>query len=239
MAWLGPETSDRYRSPDNHRWVAASKALFEAFGDSGGRRLVQLGSCIEYGNAASGARVESQPLDPDTAYGEAKAELSAFVASISDGLSAAVARPFFCYGPHEQPDRLVPSIILGLARGESVDLTEGRQRRDYLDARDVANALRTLLESDVTGAFNIGSGKAVEVRSIAEHLGRIAERPELLNFGARPEGADSAAEILADIARITAATTWRPAISLEQGLSETWAWWRGDQRSKDASGGNV
>ncbi len=226
MAWLGPETTDRYRSPENQRWVAASKGLFDAFASAGGQRLVHLGSCIEYGNGASGTRVETQPLDPDTAYGEAKAELSTHVMSLGDQLSTAIARPFFCYGPHEQPDRLVPSLVLGLAKGETIDLTEGRQRRDYLDARDVAAALLALLVSDATGPFNIGSGVGVEVRSIAERLGRISGRPELLNFGARPDGADSAAEIVADIGRITAATAWRPSISLDQGLSHAWAWWR-------------
>lgn len=235
LAWLGPETADRYRSPENQRWVAASKGLFDAFGSSGGQRLVQLGSCIEYGNSASGARVETQPLDPDTAYGEAKAELSIYVGSLEGQLSTAVARPFFCYGPYEQPDRLVPSLILGLARGETIDLTEGRQRRDYLDARDVAAALWALLESDSSGAFNIGAGTAVEVRSIAERLGQVAKRPDLLNFGGRPEGADSAAEIVADIGRITATTPWQPRITLEQGLTHAWDWWQGSTDNKEGS----
>ena len=225
LAWLGPETEDRYRSPENRRWVDASKHLFEAFTEHGGRRLVHLGSCIEYGNTATGVRVETQPLDPDTAYGEAKAELSGYVLAIGSALSAAVARPFFSYGPHEQPDRLVSSLILALLRGREIDLTEGRQRRDYLHAGDVAAALWALLRSEVTGPFNIGSGEAVEVRSIAEHLGRITGRATLLNFGARPEGADTAAEIVADIGRITSATEWKPTIGLGRGLEETTAWW--------------
>lgn len=226
LAWLGPEHEDRYRSPENARWVEASRSLFEAFVETGGRRLVQVGSCIEYGNAHSGVRTESDPLAPDTAYGEAKAELSAVVEALGDRLSTAIARPFFCYGPHEQPERLVPSIILALDRGEPIDLTEGRQIRDYLDVRDVAGALATLLRTeDATGPFNIGAGEGVPVRAIAERLGEVAGRPDLLRFGARPEGADSAAEIVADIGRITAATSWRPTTSLERGLEQTAAWW--------------
>ncbi|MGB5755431.1 MAG: NAD(P)-dependent oxidoreductase [Acidimicrobiales bacterium] len=225
LAWLGPETEDRYRSPENRRWVDASKHLFEAFAEHGGRRLVHLGSCIEYGNTATGVRVETQPLDPDTPYGEAKAELSTHVLAMGSALSTAVARPFFSYGPHEQPDRLVSSLILALLRDREIDLTEGRQRRDYLHAGDVVAALWALLRSEATGPFNIGSGEAVEVRSIAEHLGRITGRATLLNFGARPEGADTAAEIVADIGRITSATEWKPTIELGPGLEETTAWW--------------
>lgn len=236
LAWLGPEHRDRYRSPENARWVEASKRLFRAFRASGGQRLVQLGSCIEYGNARSGVRVESQVLRPDTAYGRAKAELSALTEALAVDLSTAVARPFFCYGAHEQPDRLVPSIILALDRGQPIELTEGRQRRDYLDARDVAAALLALLRSDATGPFNIGAGEAVEVRSIAERLGRIAGRPELLRFGARPEGADTAAEIVADIERLTTHTDWKPRISLERGLADTTDWWLGRSTGEVRSG---
>lgn len=227
LAWVGPEHQDRYNTPENQRWAAASRSLFKAFVDAGGERLVHLGSCIEYGNEASGLRIESQPLAPDTAYGSAKAEISDVVSDlVRDGLSAAVARPFFCYGPNEQPERLVPSLILALAEGRKIDLTEGRQVRDYLDVRDVAEALLTLLlRPEATGPFNVGAGAGVEVRSIAEHLGRIAGKPELLNFGGRPEGADSAPEIVADIGRITAVTDWKPTITLERGLEHATNWW--------------
>ncbi|MGI9595414.1 MAG: NAD-dependent epimerase/dehydratase family protein [Acidimicrobiales bacterium] len=238
MAWLGPEAEDRYRSPENQRWAEASKHLFDAFDRAGGERLVHLGSCIEYGNSASGKRVEGQPLVPDTAYGAAKAELSEHLLALKSDLSIAIARPFFAYGPHEQPDRLVPSLILALHQGRTIDLTEGRQRRDYIDGRDVAAALIALLRADSSGPFNIGSGVAVEVRSIAEQLGRIAGRPELLNFGGRPEGADTAAEILADIDRITAATGWTPTIGLERGLQETTDWWLRRIDTPSSGGGN-
>lgn len=230
LAWLGPEATDRYRSPMNDRWAEASKSLFAAFALAGGRRLVHLGSCIEYGNRASGPRSETQALDPDTVYGSAKAELSRHLLDdrrpeLAD-VSVAVARPFFAFGPHEQPDRLVSSLILALDRGQPIDLTEGMQRRDYLDARDVAGALLALLGHDAQGAFNIGSGAAVTVRSIAETLGRLSGRPDLLRFGARPEGADTAAEIVADIGRITSIIGWSPTVELEAGLEHAMSWWR-------------
>lgn len=227
MAWLGPEHADRYRSAANHDWVDVSSSLFESFVRAGGRRLVHLGSCIEYGNSVEGRRSEELPLAPDTAYGEAKARVAERVEQLSPELSTAVARPFFAYGPHEQEARLVSSLILALERGEQIDLTEGRQRRDYLHSADIADALGTLLATDTaTGPFNIGAGAAVAVRSIAEHLGHLSGRPELLRFGARPEGADTADEIVADIGRITDHTTWRPVITLGDGLERTMRWWR-------------
>lgn len=239
LAWVGPEHTDRYRTPENHRWAEASIALFRAFRAAGGKRLVHLGSCIEYGNQASGARVETQPLAPDTAYGEAKVAVADEVDRLTADLSAAVARVFFAYGPHEQPERLVPSLILALEAGEPIELTEGRQRRDYLDARDVAAAITILsARPDAVGPFNVGSGQAPAVRTIATRLGEVAGRPDLLRFGARPEGADTAAEIVADLGRITEAVGWRPTISLDDGLADATRWWRLRTTDGVSNGGN-
>ena len=149
-----------------------------------------------------------------------------------NGTTAAVARIFFCYGRHEQRERLVPSIITSLINDVPLDLTEGRQLRDYLDGRDIARALWLLLNSDAEGAFNIGSGVSVEVRHLAEIVGNALGRPELLRFGARPEGPDTAREILADTSRIRSVVGWEPSITLEEGLQDSIAWWRQSAQSQ-------
>lgn len=227
MGWLGAESDNRLRSPENKRWIEASQHLFERFSAHSGDRIVHIGSCIEYGNSIDGAQGENTPLDSDVAYGEAKAEVTNLVlGGVGDKTTAAVARIFFCYGRHEQAERLVPSIITSLLKGESLDMTEGRQRRDYLDARDIARAVEALLKSDVEGAFNVGSGESVEVRQVAEIISGMIGRPELLRFGARPEGADTAFEILADTTRIESVLGWTPSISLEAGLEDAIDWWR-------------
>lgn len=227
MGWLGAESPNRYGSPENKRWVEASQHLFDRFSTQSAGRIVHIGSCIEYGNGIDGAQGEASPLESDTSYGQAKAEVSEIVLEgFGNGTTAAVARIFFCYGRYEQRERLVPSIITSLGKGESIDLTEGRQRRDYLDGRDVAQALFALLETDAPGAFNVGSGVSVEVRRVAEILGEAMGRTELLRFGARTEGADTAPEILADTSRIRSVTGWAPGITLEEGLNDAIAWWQ-------------
>lgn len=227
MGWLGAESPNRYESPENKRWVEASEHLFSTFSANSGSRIVQVGSCIEYGNDIQGPQGEESPLNSDTAYGQAKSEVSEMVLKgFGDQTTSAVARLFFCYGRYEQPERLVPSIISSLIKGQPLDLTEGRQRRDYLDARDVARALIAILSSDAGGAFNVGSGVSVEVRRLAEILGEIMGGHELLRFGARPEGADTAFEILADTNRIQSVIGWTPTITLEAGLEDSIDWWR-------------
>ncbi|WP_421021629.1 NAD-dependent epimerase/dehydratase family protein, partial [Klebsiella pneumoniae] len=74
------------------------------------------------------------------------------------GLSATWARLFFMYGPGEHPNRVTSSVILSLLQGKSAQCSHGMQIRDFLHVADVASALVTLLDSDVTGPVNIGSG---------------------------------------------------------------------------------
>src|SRR5258706_14740282 len=50
LAWIA-EPGVFWESPLNHRWLAASTVLFEAFYASGGKRVVAAGSCAEYAPA--------------------------------------------------------------------------------------------------------------------------------------------------------------------------------------------
>src|SRR6185295_15316318 len=60
----------------------------------------------------------------------------------------------------------------------------------------------TLLESDVRGPLNIGSGEAVTLRQIVERLGAIAGRADLLEIGAIPPAPTDAPLVVADVTRL-------------------------------------
>ena len=134
------------------------------------------------------------------------------------GLSLVWARPFFLYGPGEPPGRLFGDIIKGVSAGQPVACTDGLQRRDFLHAADVAGALAHLLASDATGAVNLGSGRAIEVRQMIGELARQMGREDLIRLGARPRPADDPALIEAGITRL-AATGFRPHHDLQSGIS--------------------
>jgi len=139
---------------------------------------------------------------------------------------AAHARLFFSYGPFEQPQRLVPSIIRALLKGEPARLTSGAQVRDFLDVRDLGRCLALLLASKVEGAVNIASGTGVSVARIAGLLGDMIGRPDLLQFGAVALPRVEPPSIVADISRLVTEVGAKPEITLEQGLSNAVAWWR-------------
>jgi len=229
LAWT-TEHGKFWTDPANEAWRAATLALVERFIAAGGRRCMTAGSCAEYDWSGTGPLLETRtPLVPATPYGQAKLQTSRAVGAeaAAAGVSFAHARLFFSYGPHEQPQRLVPVIVRALLKGEPARLTAGTQLRDFIDVRDLGRCLALLLASEVQGAVNVASGEGVAVARIAALLGAIIGRPDLIELGVLPLPRTEPPALVADIARLSTEVGTEPEIGLEQGLSDAVAWWSG------------
>jgi nucleoside-diphosphate-sugar epimerase len=224
LAWIATP-GVYWTSPENYRWVEASKHLLTAFAERGGQRAVVAGTCAEYDWTAAGACNEfTTPTRPATVYGRCKNELCEWCERC--GVSVAWARLFFLYGPGEHSARLVPSVARALLAGDVAECSGGTQQRDFLHTTDVADALLALLQSDITGPVNVGSGEPVAVRSVIETVAEECGRPELVRFGARPTPANDPPLLVADVTRLRDELGWQPRIALEDGLRECVKWWR-------------
>jgi len=229
LAWA--PSGLRMRDPaENQAWAQASIELFDAFANLGGQRAVFAGTCAEYDWSHELLSEATTPSKPMTVYGAAKNAVRESVEAASGRLPAgsAWARLFFLYGPYESSGRLVPDICAGLIEGRTVELTEGRQQRDYLHAEDAAEVLAELLERDLRGTINVGSGEAVAVRDIAILLGARAGRPDLLAFGRRPMAPGDPLRLVADTTRQSRELGFTPKYRLEAGLAQTLDWWRAE-----------
>jgi nucleoside-diphosphate-sugar epimerase len=215
-------------SPENFGWVASSFELIRDFGELGGKRVVASGSGYEYDWNYGYCSEKLTPTVPNTVYGCCKHALHELLRSFGSlsGLSTAWGRVFFLYGPREHPDRLVSSVIRSLLKGEAARCSHGRQIRDYMHVQDVADGLVALLDSDVEGAMNVCSGQATTLREIVLSIGRICERPDLIQLGAIPARANDTPLVVGDNARLTSETAWKQQLDLETGLRETIDWWR-------------
>jgi nucleoside-diphosphate-sugar epimerase len=91
---------------------------------------------------------------------------------------------------------------------------------------DVAGAFAALLDSDVEGPVNIGSGTAVPVRDVLEEVARFTGGADLIAFGARALAPDEPATIEASVKRLHDDIGFRPKYDLSQGIAQTVDWWR-------------
>src|SRR5580692_8947410 len=199
FAWIA--TPGLYwNSAENFRWLAASEHLLRCFGAQGGRRVMMAGSCAEYdwsrvevcdelrsplANEGAAASAASGSLSP---YAACKIALQAALTDFGrrQGVSTAWGRVFFQFGPHEHPDRLVPSVICNLLLNREAPCSHGRQIRSFLHVADVGEAFAAVLDSELEGPVNIGSDERVSLTDLVDRIGRQIGRSELLRLGARP-----------------------------------------------------
>jgi nucleoside-diphosphate-sugar epimerase len=217
-----------YTAPENADWVEASMALLEGFAAAGGTRAVMAGTCAEYDWNAGVCTEMGTPLEPGTVYGVAKKELYGRFERYcrNHAISWAWGRIFFTFGPFEHPDRLVAAVIRALLGGHPARTSHGRQRRDYMYVRDVADGFAALLESPVEGAVNVAAGQAVALRELIEKIGEIIGRGDLLEIGALPARDNDVNLIVADATRLSEEVGWTPRHDIGTALQETVTWWR-------------
>jgi nucleoside-diphosphate-sugar epimerase len=227
LAW--ETTHGRFwTSPENMGWLVASLELFRAFANCGGRRAVMAGTCAEYRWDDHLCHEWTSPLEPRTLYGACKHALHVAAQGYAThtGVSLAWGRLFFLYGPGERAQRLVPSLVMALLRGEPAVCSHGRQFRDFLHVEDAARAFTALLASGVTGPVNVASGVPTRIGKVAETIGEITGRPDLVRLSATAAAADEPEFLVADVTRLTNEVGWQAKHDLRSGLSQTVEWWR-------------
>lgn len=219
---------DRMTSPKNLFWVEASINLVRAFSENGGNRIVLAGSCAEYNWQYGYCNESLTPTEPDSLYGESKNTLHRLIFKFcqGQGIRYSNGRIFFVYGPREAESRFVPYIAKSLLMDQVAEVKNADLIRDYLHVSDVANALVTLLDSEVTGAVNIGSGHPTRLGDLAKLIAEKMQKPGLIAFGSTANIKENTSVVLADTARLRDELGWRPNYDLEQGLEATIEWWK-------------
>jgi nucleoside-diphosphate-sugar epimerase len=220
LAWYA-RPQDYLVSPENAASLAMTTDLARAVFASGCRKLVGIGTCLEYA-ASDRLVVEGNPVGPLSPYARAKHEafLRASELAARAGAELAWARVFHLFGPGEDPSRLVPTVAASLARGEPIDVTAGEQIRDYMHVADVAAGIACLARPGAAGVYNVCSGTARPLRELLLAVGHLKGRADLIRFGARPY-APNEAMFLAGRSDRLRGLGWSPSFpTLEAGLAD-------------------
>jgi nucleoside-diphosphate-sugar epimerase len=228
LAWY-VEHGKFWDAAANVQWVESSLRLVRHFAETGGERLIVAGTCAEYQWVDQSLLDETTtPLVPASYYGLSKASLFQLLAGFADrmDLSFAWGRIFWLFGPHENPARLVASVITSLLAGRPALCTPGEQIRDYLSVLDAASAFAALTSSKVTGAVNISDGKGIAVSALVTRVGELIGRPELVQLGARPAAAGEPPLLIGAAKRMHQEVGWHPERTLDERLGETIQWWQ-------------
>ncbi|MGW1490302.1 NAD-dependent epimerase/dehydratase family protein [Streptomyces sp. NPDC002402] len=188
--------------------------------------------CPECGaELTSGLVDEDAPTDPRNVYATTKLaqeHLAAAWARATGGRAVAL-RYHNVYGPgmpRDTPYAGVASFFRSaLERGEAPQVFEdGRQRRDFVHVRDVADANAIALEAlpgrepGVLTAYNTGSGTPHTVGEMADALASARGGPVPVVTGEFRLG--DVRHITADSRRLRAELGWKPQIGFAEGMAE-------------------
>ena len=90
--------------------------------------------------------------------------------------------------------------------------------RDFLYLDDAAEAIIKLMETDYTGAVNLGTGSSVSIGEIAEILENISGK-RIVDLNKDVSGPMN---FRCDVSLVNELTGWKPKHSIEDGLSLTY-----------------
>lgn len=227
LAWYGVSKHLHNHASQLSQNVSGSIELLRIACESGCRRWIGLGSQAEYG-IYDRILTENLPARPVTYYGRAKLYVCLLAQRLCEDWKIDFVWPRLTasYGPMDNSDHLIPSVILSLLRGERKALTTGEQRWDYIYVEDVVNAIYKLaVAPGANGVFNLGSGTAHAIRTIVERVRDLIDPSLPLGFGEVPHNAEKIRSLQIDNSRLRQATDWSPQVSLDEGLRRTVEWY--------------
>ncbi len=175
---------------------------------------------------------EAAPLDFYSPYGCSKGTADQYVRDYARvyGLHTVVLRMSCIYGPRQfgtEDQGWIAHFMMRWLRGRTITIFgDGMQVRDALHVGDAAAAWIDILQhiDHVRGrVFNLGggSGNALSLLELVTLLEQRGKRPDVRFTNWRP---GDQPWYVSDVSAITAATGWRPRISLQDGLRTLEQW---------------
>jgi len=210
--------------------VGGTVHLLQALAAAGwpASRVVYTSTSEVYGTVAVPFR-EDGPVHPVSPYSVSKYAGERFVRMLHEGHGwpLVVVRPFNAFGPAQTPDRVIPEIIGRGLRRERLPMTQGRQTREFTYVEDLVDGfVRAGTTPGIDGeVINLGSGRELSMRDLAELVLRLMGDPVRPEFGALPERPTEIVRMVSDASKARRLLGWAPAIGLEAGLERTIAWY--------------
>ncbi|MBP85123.1 MAG: dTDP-glucose 4,6-dehydratase [Planctomycetaceae bacterium] len=207
-------------------------------------RFVQISTDEVYGSLGTeGSFTETSPCAPNSPYSASKAAADHFARAYFQtyGLPTVIARASNNYGPFQQPEKLIPLMIVNALEGRPLPVYgDGSNVREWLHVCDFCAAVTRILERGEVGeTYNVGGNcersNLEIVQSICEVVDRSSESgspaTELIEFVADRPGHDFRYAL--ESSKLRGELGWQTKIEFEDGLAETIAWYMDRYKNQD------
>ena len=129
-----------------------------------------------------------------------------------------ILRSFNLYGPGQNENFLIPSIIKQIKSGR-IELNDPRPKRDLLYIDDFVAVILKIIKYDYNDfdIFNVGSGTSLSVEEIVNTIKNVMQSKAEIVFKNiyRP---NEVMDTVADISKISKQFDWKPNVDFESGI---------------------
>jgi dTDP-glucose 4,6-dehydratase len=163
------------------------------------------------------------PYDESKRFGEALTVAYRNVHRVE----ASIVRIFNTYGPRMRPDdgRAIPTFITQALNGSPLTVTgDGSQTRSPCYVDDLVSGICQVVGTRTAGPVNLGNPEEISMLALAQQILKLADSASSIRLIGRP--VDDPQVRRPDISLARSALGWAPAVTLEDGLRKTIAWFR-------------
>lgn len=212
--------------------VLGSVNIMSALCETGCKKLVNMGTCSEYGNSETG---EGSPLSPVNIYGSTKAASTIMLHQIAseNEIGIITLRPFGVFGEGEEPHKIFSHVILNVLNGNDVPLTACEQFRDYCHVDNIVDAMILACERpEITNEiFNVASGELHPLKFYIDLIFEMMDTDKRPLYGAVAYRKTELWSPKADVTKIKTMLNWDVTVPLEKGIRQTVEWYKNNRNN--------
>jgi len=198
--------------------------------------FINTGTCEEYGDA-SAPFYEDKREKPVSPYSASKVAATYFCQMIHKTMDLPIVtlRPFLAYGPYQDADMFIPSLIYHCLEGKDFPMTKGDQTREFNYVEDVVDAymLAATCQKAMGEIINIGNSIEYKIKDVAEKIVNMMGNPIRLLKGALPKRAGETEHFFCSNDKAKSLLGWIPKIDLDIGLRKTIEWYENNPKAFD------
>ena len=173
---------------------------------------------------------ELHSVRPMCSYGVSKLTIEHYLDVYKHlrGLDYVALRLSNPYGERQSPLRALGALTVFLHRTlkrQKVEVWgDGAVTRDFIYVGDVANAVYLATINPISGVYNVGTGIGLSLRDILSEITEVVkEEPSVIWMAAR---SFDVPRIVLNANKLKAATDWKCAVALKEGVAITADWLR-------------
>lgn len=192
------------------------------------KKLVYVSTCHVYGKQERMPITEDAPPHPIDIYSASKLAGESLALSFAEmeGMDISISRAFNHYGPGQRPEFLIPSIILRLLKGKTLEMGNPAPTRDFTFVDDIIKGYLLLCENGKSSEiYHFASGQERSVQLIVDTIVKLSSMQPTVLWNPEARRVDISRS-LGDSSKAQRELGWKPTVSFEDGIKNTLNWYR-------------